>query len=303
MSLPTNDDVTGALGSTGAWVGQFWGKSADEARDAARRLEDMGYPTLWISEALGREVLTFAGVLLAATDRLVIATGIANIWARDAAAMVNGARTLAEAFPGRFVLGVGVSHAPLIDRRGHAYTRPLAMMRDYLAAMRDAEYGAAQPARRPPVLVGALGDRMLALSAELADGAHPYLVTPEHTAGARAVLGPGSLLAPEQAVVVCEDPTAARAAARQHLATYLRLDNYVRSLRRQGFGDVNVEDGGSDRLVDALVAWGDVAHVHERVAAHRRAGADHVALQPLSGAGVPDPVDQLVVLAEHREPG
>lgn len=289
---PTPD----SLGLTGAWVGQFWGKTADEARDAARRLEAAGYRTLWISEALGREVFAFAGVLLAATDQLVVATGIANIWVRDAAAMANGARTLAEAFPNRFVLGVGVSHAPLIDRRGHDYGRPLAMMREYLAAMEASTYRAPSPTTRPPLLVGALGDRMLDLSARSADGAHPYLVAPRHTARAREILGPTSLLAPEQAVVVCDDPGPARAAARAHLATYLGLDNYVRSLQRQGFDDHDFSNGGSDHLVDELVAWGDVAAVRKRVAAHRDAGADHVALHPLPGADVPDPVDQLAIL-------
>lgn len=297
MTVATATRHPGLLGPTGAWVGQFWGKSADEARNAARRLEAAGYSSLWVSEALGREVLAFAGVLLAATDRLVLATGIANIWVRDAVAMANGARTLAEAFPGRFVLGVGVSHAPLIDRRGHDYGRPLAMMREYLDAMAAAEYRAVAPRTPPPLLVGALGDRMLDLAAQSADGAHPYLVTPQHTAGARRIMGPTSLLAPEQSVVVCSDPGPARTAARTHLATYLRLDNYVRSLQRQGFAEEDLRNGGSDHLVDELVAWGDVDAVLARIIAHRDAGADHVALHPLPGQDVPDPVDQLAMLA------
>lgn len=285
----TEDPTPPSLPAVGAWVGQLWDLDAPAARAAARRLEDAGYGVLWISEAFGREVLSFAAVLLAATERIKVATGIANLWARDAVATANGGRTLAEAFPGRFLLGVGISHAPLVDRRGHDYRGPLEATRRYLTAMREATYRGPAPAVDAPVVVGALGDRMLALSAELADGAHPYLVTPGHTRRARQVLGAGKLLAPEQPVVLSTDPVAARAAARAHLATYLRLDNYRRSLLRQGFTDDDLADGGSDRLVDALVAWGDADAIAARVQAHLDAGADHVCLQVIMPGMADDP--------------
>lgn len=281
----------------GAWVGQLWGRPAGAARQVAREIEAAGYGALWIGEAYGREVLTMAGILLAATERIVVATGIANLWGRDAMTMANAGRTLAEAWPNRFVLGVGVSHRPLVDRRGHDYNDPVARTQAYLEAMRQAPYRAPAPELDPLVVVGALGDRMLRVTAAHADGAHPYLVTPAHTAHAREVLGRDRVLAPEQAFVLSEEPATARATARAHLATYLGLDNYVRSLRRQGFADVDLTDGGSDHLVDALVAWGRTDRIVARMCAHRDAGADHVAAHPLEGDGVPDPVEQLRTLA------
>jgi probable F420-dependent oxidoreductase len=242
---------------------------------------DIGRIGIWIPEALGREALSHAAILLAATSRIPIATGIANIWARDAMAMAAGQKTLAEAWPGRFLLGMGVSHAPLVGMRGHAYQRPLTAMRRYLDAMDASIYNAPAPATPPPRVLGALAPKMLALAAERTDGAHPYFVPPEHTRRARAALGPGKLLAPEQAVVLERDAATARAIARQHMQTYLQLPNYVNNLRRLGFGDADLRDGGSDGLVDAIVAWGDVGVVVDRVRAHHEAGADHVCLQVL----------------------
>lgn len=281
----------------GAWIGQLWGASADEARAGARQIEAAGFGAVWISEAHGREVFSLAAILLAATESVVVCTGIANMWARDAVAMTNAARTLAEAWPARFVLGVGISHQPLVDRRGHRYGTPLEHAREYLAAMGRATYRSVPPDPEPLVLVGALGDKMLGLAAEHTQGVHPYLVTPSHTAHARELVGPDQLLAPEQAFALSEDPSAARAAGRAHLTTYLALDNYVRSLGRQGFSDADLEDGGSDHLIDSLVAWGNPSQVADRVAEHVAAGADHVALQPLPGDGVADPFAQLVALA------
>lgn len=281
----------------GAWVGTMWDLPVAAAQDAARRVEAAGYTTIWISEAFGRDPFAFAALLLAVTDRLTVATGIANVWARDPAAMVAGACTLEEAFPGRVVLGVGISHARLVDRRGHAYASPLDTMEAYLRAMSTTRYEGPTPGQLPPVVVGALDERMLALSGRLADGAHPYLVTVDHSVQARKQLGPGPVLAPEQPVAVVDDPALARAAARRHLATYLGLDNYVRSLHRQGFSPQDLADGGSDRLLDALVAWGDEQAVTGRVRAHLQAGADHVAVQPIKGEGLPDPVVQLERLA------
>ncbi len=256
------------------------------ARAAAAEIEALGYGALWIPEAIGREVLTHAALLLAATRRLVVATGIANIWARDPVTMAAAQRTLAEAYPDRFLLGIGVSHAPLVEGvRGHRYERPLTTMRSYLDAMDAAPFTAARPLTEPARVIGALAPKMLALAAERTAGAHPYFTPPEHTRRARGILGPGKLLAPEQAVVLETDPVAARAIARSHMGMYLGLPNYVNNLRRLGFSEADVAGGGSDRLVDALVAWGDVDAIAARVRAHHEAGADHVCIQVLD----PDP--------------
>jgi probable F420-dependent oxidoreductase len=228
-------------------------------------------------------VLSAAQLLLAGTERLVVATGIANIWARDALATAAGQLTLGEAFPDRFVLGIGVSHKPLLDVRGEDYRKPLAFMRSYLDAM-DAGYDvyrAVQPAHRPPRLLAALGPKMLELAAGRADGAHTYFVPPEHTARAREILGPDKLLVPEQVCVLAEDASVAREIARRHTTSYLRLPNYTANLERFGFEPADFADGGNDRLVDTICAWGDVDTVAGRVRAHLDAGADQVAIQVL----------------------
>jgi probable F420-dependent oxidoreductase len=196
--------------------------------------------------------------------------------------MKTGGNALADAYPGRFVLGMGVSHAPSVRARGHDYGRPVTAMREYLDAMDGAEYGPPAPAEPLPRVLAALRPRMLELSRDRTDGAHPYLVTPRHSAQARAVLGAGPVLAPEQGFVLETDPARARQIARDHLRYYLVLPNYVRSWRQEGFEDADFEHGGSDRLVDALVAWGDVDAVHARVRQHLDAGADHVCLQPVT---------------------
>lgn len=251
-------------------------------RDAAREIEALGFRALWIPEALGREAFTHAALLLAATERLVVATGIANVWARDAMAMAAAQRTLAEAHPDRFLLGLGVSHAPLVaGMRGHDYRKPLSFLRAYLDAMDAAPFMAAAPAAPPPRVLASLHPKSLALARERAWGSHPYFVPPEHTAKARAALGPEKLLAPEQMVCFARDASAARAIARRHMQTYLGLPNYTRNLRALGYGDRDLEGGGSDRLVDAIVAWGGIDAVVARVRAHHDAGADHVCLQVL----------------------
>jgi probable F420-dependent oxidoreductase len=252
------------------------------AQEAAAEIEGLGFAALWIPEAIGREVFTSSALLLAGTTRLVVATGIANVWARDAMAMVNAQRTLTEAYPDRFLLGIGVSHAPLVDAiRGHQYAKPLAYMRRYLDAMDTAPFAAAPPSTELVRVIAALHPKMLGLAAERAAGSHPYFVTPEHTARARAILGTGKLLAPEQAVCLETDPEKARRIARSHMALYLSLPNYRRNLESLGFSGADLEGGGSDRLVDAIVAWGDIDAVRERVQAHHAAGADHVCLQVL----------------------
>ncbi len=270
------------IGRVGLWTFQLDLQPATKAQQAAAEIEELGYGAIWIPEALGREAFTSSGILLAGTRRIVIATGIANIWGRDAMAMASAQKTLAEAYPERFLLGIGVSHAPLVaGLRGHDYDKPYSFMSTYLDAMDRAPFMAVGPTTEPKRVIGALHPKMLKLSAERAWGAHPYFVTPEHTAWARGILGSGPLLAPEQAVVLETDPSVARQIARVHMATYLGLPNYARNLNRLGFGDADLADGGSDRLVDAIVAWGDVDAIVARVRAHHDAGADHVCVQVL----------------------
>ena len=274
------------IGRVGIWTFQLDLQPAGAAQAAARELEEQGWGAIWIPEALGREAFTNAGVLLAGTRRIPVALGIANIWARDAMAMRAAQLTLAEAYQDRFLLGIGVSHAPLVEGvRGHRYERPLSAMRTYLDAMDRAPFLAARPGREPELVIGALAPKMLALAAERTAGAHPYFVPPEHTRRAREILGRGKRLAPEQAAVLETDPTVARAVARTHMAIYIGLPNYRNNLLRLGFNELDFADGGSDRLVDAIVAWGDVDAIVARVRAHHEAGADHVGVQVLD----PDP--------------
>jgi probable F420-dependent oxidoreductase len=229
--------------------------------------------------------MAHAGVLLGATERLVVATGIANIWARDAAAAINGANTLNEGYAERFMLGLGVSHAPAVRARGHEYAKPLTAMRTYLEAIEEHTYAAPAPARPSPVVLAALRPKMLELAREKTAGAHPYFVPPAHTARAREILGPQPLLAPEQVVVLEPDPGRAREIGRRHMAVYLTLPNYVDNLRTLGFDDADFADGGSDKLVDAIVAWGDEDAIARRVREHLDAGADHVAVQAYADSG------------------
>jgi probable F420-dependent oxidoreductase len=267
-----------------------------EARAAARRIEELGYGSLWAGEILGgRDTFAFSAIVLAATTTVMVGTGIANLWARHPATMQAGATTLAEAWPGRLVLGVGVSHAPVVEAGGHEYVRPLDRMVDYLDGM-DREAAASPPPVAFPRVLAALGPRMLELARDRADGAHPYFVPPAHTEVARRHLGPDRLLLPEQAVVLQADPVTARRVARRHMAGYLTLPNYVNNLLRLGYTEEDVAGGGSDRLVDAVVAWGDEAAIAARVAELRDAGADHVLLQPLGG-GITGTVAQLEALA------
>jgi probable F420-dependent oxidoreductase len=276
-------DLREQLGRVGVWLGPLAQLAAEEECAAVARIEQLGYGAVWFGEAPGnREAMSHAALLLAAGGRLTVCTGIANIWARDATAAINGANTLNEAYDGRFLLGLGVSHAPAVELRGHRYVKPLAAMREYLEAIEQHTYYAPAPPRPSPIVLAALRTRMLELARERTAGAHPYFVPVAHTAGAREILGPTPLLAPEQAVVLDSDPTRARETARRHMAIYLMLPNYVENLRELGFHDVDFADGGSNELVDAIVAWGDEEQIAARVREHLDAGADHVAVQACS---------------------
>ena len=270
------------IGRVGIWSMALEAQPLSVAQEAAAELDELGFPALWVPEALGKEVMSHAALLLAATRRMVVATGIANLWARDATAMVNAQRTLTEGFPERFLLGIGVSHTPTVALRGHTLVSPVQATRDYLAAMDATRYFGAVPAAPLRRVLAALGPRMLTLAAELTEGAHTYTVPVEHTEQARRRLGPGPLLIPEQKVVLVSDQGDARRIARATIGRLLRLPNYAGNLRRLGFADEDFADGGSDRLVDALVAWGDVEDVRRRVKEHLDAGADHVALQVIT---------------------
>jgi probable F420-dependent oxidoreductase len=269
------------LGTVGVWTHDVERMSAAGARDYVDAIESLGFTALWIPESLGsKEAFAHASLLLGASQKLVIATGIANIWARDPVAMANGARTLVDAYPDRFLLGLGVSHAPTVQTRGQSYARPLEYMRRYLDAMDAAPY--VGPKVDVPRVLAALGPQMLRLSAERTLGAHSYFVPVEHTTGARIELGGATpILAVEQAAVLNEDPVAARTVARRHMKRYLELDNYVNNLRRLGWTDADLAEGGSDKLVDAIVAWGGTGAIQSRIEEHRKRGADHVCLQML----------------------
>ena len=276
------------VGRLGVWTSLLNQLPGAEEQDFARQVEALDLRALWIPEgAGGKEVFSHAGLLLAGTQHLIVATGIANIWARDAMAMANGGRTLGEAYPGRFLLGLGVSHAPAVASRGGHYQQPLQRMRSYLDAMEAAPFNGPRASDPAPWLLAALGPKMLRLSAERTVGAHPYFVPVEHTGQARQVLGPEPLLAVEQAAVFETDAGRAREIARGYTRRYLQSVNYANNLRRLGWDEADLAEAGSDRLVDAVVAWGDLDTVAARVREHLAAGADHVCVQVLPGPGGP----------------
>ncbi|MFI6333494.1 LLM class F420-dependent oxidoreductase [Streptomyces sp. NPDC050535] len=261
------------VGPYGVWsVGL---RSEDPARrgelaEAAAELEELGFGAVWLG---GNSEVRHAVPLIEGTSRLTVATGIQSIWQYEAAGAAARFAEVEAAHPGRFLLGLGVSHAQLADQ----YRRPYSAMVGYL----DALDAAGLPAERR--VLAALGPKMLELSRDRAAGSHPYLVTPEHTAVAREILGDAPLLAPETKVVLETDPERARSTARGSLAPYLGLPNYTNALLKFGFTDDDFADGGSDRLVDALFAWGDEDRIRARIEAFRTAGADHVALQLVDG--------------------
>ncbi|WP_030378225.1 MULTISPECIES: LLM class F420-dependent oxidoreductase [unclassified Streptomyces] len=265
-------DRTGRIGVwSGAWSsalggdGQAYTAAYDEA---AAELDALGFGTLWLG---GNPSVGYAARVLGATRRITVATGILSIWQHEAADVAAQRAEVERAHPGRFLLGLGVSHSALAPR----YARPYSAMRDYLTALDDA----AEPVPADGRVLAALGPRMLELARDRAAGAHPYLVTAGHTASARAALGPGPLLAPELKVVLDTDPGRARATARAYLGRYLALPNYTGNLLRSGFTEDDVRDGGSDRLVDAVFALGDEEAVVGKAEEFFAAGADHLALQ------------------------
>jgi probable F420-dependent oxidoreductase len=276
------------LTNLGVWAATD-GLSAAEAATFAKRVEAWGYGALWTPEAVGREVFSASAWLLANTTRLIVASGIANIYARDAFAAAAAQKGLNEQSGDRFLLGLGVSHIPLVkDMRQHEYGKPVATMRAYLEGMAAAPYKSVAPQSPPQTVLAALGPKMLELAGERADGAHPYNVPPEHTREAREILGTNKLLCVEQAAILETDGTQARALARQFLEIYMGLPNYVNNWRRLGFSDPDFAGGGSDRLIDAVVVWGDEKAIRKRIDEHWQAGADHVCVQAIGASGRPD---------------
>jgi probable F420-dependent oxidoreductase len=284
------------LGRVGLWTGALDGLSLAAVRDQVAELDAQGWDALWVHEGVGREAYTAASLYLAASTRMTIATGIASIYARDAMAAAAGGRTLAAG--GRFLLGLGVSHAPMVEGlRGQTYGKPLAAMRAYLEAMDSAVALVGPDEQEPaPRVLAALGPGMLALAAERTSGAHTYLVTPEHTAQARAILGPDAVLAVEQAVVVSDDLADWQPRADWHLGVYTGLPNYRNNWLRLGFTEDDLADGGSDRLKQAMVVRGLDA-IRARVDEHLAAGASHVCLQVLGPDLLTAPVDDWRELA------
>jgi probable F420-dependent oxidoreductase len=274
------------LGKIGVWA---WldHLSANEAAEFSQRVESWGYSALWIPEAVGRDPFALIGYLAARTERIILATGIANIYARDPMATKAIWKTVSELAPNRQ------------GARGHDYGKPLTAMRNYLEAMEKALYMGREPEHDAPIVLGALRDKMLQLSATAAQGAHPYLVTPEHTKRARGVMGPDALLCPEQMVLAETDETNARKIARANLKVYVGLPNYQNNLRQFGFSDEDFADGGSDRLVDALVCWGEPEKIAAHIRAHLGAGANHVCIQAYRADGAPGADEELLeTLAE-----
>ena len=271
--IMTTDELRQALGRAGIWMPPP-ARIGLDPEAFARAIEEAGFGSVWIPGVNAAADLEALERLLAATERLVVATGIASVWTWSPEALAAEAGRVADRYPGRFVLGLGVSHAPLVEAAGQAYTRPLAKMRQFLDEL---------PAVRAPVVLAALGPKMLELSRDRADGAHPYFSPPEHTAFSRSVLGVAPLLVPEQAVSLA-DGSAGRTAGRAYAKYYLQLPNYVSNLRRFGFGDEDFADGGSDRLISTIIPAGPEAAA-ARVREHLDAGADHVLIQPVAETG------------------
>jgi probable F420-dependent oxidoreductase len=283
-----------SFGRVGVWTRDLDRLPMRESQDAAAELEGLGYGTLWVPEVIGREPLTTAALMLSATETLVVGTGMANIYARSATAMNAGWKTLTEAFPDRFVLGLGTSNPAIVEgMHGRTYGPPYTTLVAYLDAMDEAVFVAKRPKSEARLVLAALRPRLMGLAAERGVGAMSYFVPVEHTEWARGVLGEGPSLLIEQAAVVEADPEAARTIARRYMSTYLGIPIYTDVLRALGWTEDDIA-GPSDALVDAVVAWGSPDDIASRVRDHLDRGADHVAIQVVAA----DP--RSVPLAEYR---
>ena len=248
-------------------------------------IERLGYSALWIPETFGRDPFVMAARILGATDRIIAGGGIVNVWKREPMAAAAAARTLAELYPDRFILGLGVSAGPFMVRNGLKFAKPVSYMRDYLAGIRDAPFKAPVPAHEPPVVIAGLLPRMLRLGIEESDGIITALAPPWRVAAMRRELGPGKLLLAQQMVMLERDAAKARAGVRAFMRFYLNAPPYRRHFAAMGFDEADMQDGGGDRLLEAVIAWGDEQALHDRIRAHYAAGADHVYIIPLSADG------------------
>ena len=280
------------IGKIGIWF-FLDAMTAAQTVEFVRKTEKLGYGAMWIPEAVGRDPFAHIGYLAGHTEKIVFATGIANIYARDPLTMSAASKTVAEASGGRFLLGIGVSHRPLVvNLRGHSYDKPYSYMREYLPKMKGALYRAPQPAQEVPVVLAALHPKMLQLAASEANGTHTYFVPPEHTSKARAAIGTKPWICAAQAVILETDAAKARAMARTYMKTYVpRLPNYTNNLKALGWKDEDFQNGCSDALVDAIVAWGNEQKIRDRIDAHLKAGATHVCILPIRADSetLPDP--------------
>ena len=273
------------IGKLGVWY-FLDGMPATAAAEAVKRIESLGYSALWIPETIGRHPFVHASWLLANTESLIIATGIANIYHREPGVTLAAQNTLNEQSGGRFLLGMGVSHKPLVEGvRGLNYGPPVATMRKYLEGMANAPYQAIAPAAKPATVIAALGPKMLQLARDACDGAHPYFSSPDHTAMASEILGPEKMLCVEQKIILEEDPATARELARPVAQMYLGLPNYRNNWLRMGLDEADLENGGSDKFIDATFAWGSLAKIRQRIDEHYAAGATHVCIQPVNPSG------------------
>lgn len=282
----------------GVWLAPE-GLTGEEVRALGPRLEELGYTRLWVGETFGRDPFAQLAAIGAATSTLGLATGIANIYNRHPGVMVQGANTVAEQTGGRMTLGVGVSSPAIVNKvRGIDYDKPLSFLRTYLDAMDEALYTSVPPSEPVPRVLAALGPKMLELAAERSAGAHPYNTTPEHTAMARETMGPDAGLFVEQKVMLTDDAELARTTGAKVLKFYSRAPGYRNAWLRMGFTEDDI-DGLSEKLVDGLIAWGDVDRIEDRLTAHAEAGATHVCIHPLHpehGQGAVDD-DVLAALA------
>ncbi|MEM7077683.1 MAG: TIGR03620 family F420-dependent LLM class oxidoreductase [Pseudomonadota bacterium] len=271
-------------GKLGVWY-FFDGMSSADAAAAAKRIESIGYGTLWIPETVGKNPLVLASWLLANTEKLNLATGIVNIYHREPGVTMAGQKSLAEQSNGRFLLGMGVSHKPLVEGvRGLEYGPPVATMKSYIEKMKASPYNGFAPAEEPPLVIAALGPKMLELAATATTGAHPYFTSPDHTRMAREIMGPDAWLCVEQKVILESDPAKARELARPVAQIYNRLPNYRNNWLRMGLSEDDI-DNLSDKFIDTTYAWGDADAIKARIQEHVDAGASHVCIQPVNPNG------------------
>jgi probable F420-dependent oxidoreductase len=294
-----HDALRARLGRVGVWTFTFDAVPAREVRRAAAEIEALGFPSLWIPEGgASRDVFAHLSLLLDATERIAICSGIANVTARHPHAMANGARTLADAHGDRPVLGIGIAHQYTTASRGLDWADPIGRMRTYLDEMDEAPVTSPPPNVPARRVLAALGPKMLALATERALGAHTYFVPVEHTRRARAAIGPEPVLAVEQTVVLHPDFDRGRSIARDWALGYLDLPNYANNMRRLGYSDDEIAGRSGDRLVEDAVVWGDAETIAERVRAHLEAGADHVCVQVITGDDARAPLEELRELFE-----